>query len=145
MGVVKQLKQRRLDFRSAFEENVGVMSPRYAFSASPPFSPGIRSSPVRRSLWMRAGRHPISPDIYGINSYWDLGNTSDPQRAAHAAAALFDVAATVRRWGGKSTSTYHWKFDVNKRQGPSASTKIWHAVPRSRPVLAHRRQRLDNG
>jgi hypothetical protein len=59
-----------------------------------------------------AGRHQISPDIHGINFYWDLGSASDSQRAAHAAAAL-DIRSTGRRWGGNSTSTYHWKFDVD--------------------------------
>src|SRR5260370_30601425 len=58
-----------------------------------------------------ANQHPISPDVYGINFYWDLGNNNDPQQAARAAA--LDVRPTVRRWGGNGTSTYHWKFDVN--------------------------------
>jgi len=58
-----------------------------------------------------AGRHAISPDIYGINFYWDLSTTDDPKHGAYAAAAQ-DIRATVRRWGGNSTSTYHWKFDV---------------------------------
>jgi uncharacterized protein (TIGR03437 family) len=50
-----------------------------------------------------ANRHPISPDIYGINFNWDA---SDPLAGA-------DIRATARRWGGNSTSTYHWKFDVS--------------------------------
>ena len=58
-----------------------------------------------------ANLHPISPDVYGINFYWDLGNNNDPQGTA--AAAALDVRPTVRRWGGNGTSTYHWKFDVN--------------------------------
>jgi uncharacterized protein (TIGR03437 family) len=59
-----------------------------------------------------AGRHPISPDVYGISYYWDLGSANDPQRAANVAAAS-DIRATARRWGGNGTSTYHWKFDVS--------------------------------
>ena len=58
-----------------------------------------------------AGRHPISPDIYGINFYWDLGSSSDPNGPAYAAAAPA-IRPTLRRWGGDSTSTYHWKFDI---------------------------------
>lgn len=58
-----------------------------------------------------AGHHTISPDIYGINFYWDLGTSSDPKGAAYAAAAP-DIRATARRWGGNSTSTYNWKYDV---------------------------------
>jgi uncharacterized protein (TIGR03437 family) len=56
-----------------------------------------------------AARHAISPDVYGINFYWDLG-TGTPSTAALAAAA--DIRATARRWGGNGTSTYHWQFDV---------------------------------
>src|SRR6266404_4208524 len=56
-----------------------------------------------------AGQHAISPDIYGISFYWDVGNGGDPQRVAAAA----DLRATARRWGGNGTSTYHWRFDVN--------------------------------
>src|SRR5947209_339705 len=50
-----------------------------------------------------SNRHPISPDIYGINFNWDGGDT----------LAAADIRATARRWGGNSTSTYHWQFDVN--------------------------------
>lgn len=59
-----------------------------------------------------SARHPISPDVYGINFYWDLGDASDPNRSAYLAAAP-DVRATLRRWGGSSTSEYHWRFDVS--------------------------------
>ena len=59
-----------------------------------------------------ANRHAISPDIYGINFYWTLPDPSDPAYAAALAAAQ-GIRATTRRWGGNSTSTYHWKFDVD--------------------------------
>jgi uncharacterized protein (TIGR03437 family) len=59
-----------------------------------------------------ANRHAISPDVYGINFYWDLGTNGDPKQAAYTAAAL-DLRPTARRWGGNGTSTYHWKYDVN--------------------------------
>src|SRR5262249_33115333 len=64
------------------------------------------------SVDVNAGRHPISPDIYGINFYWDLGTSGDPQAGTHRAAAS-DIRATARRWGGNNTSTYHWKLDVD--------------------------------
>jgi uncharacterized protein (TIGR03437 family) len=64
------------------------------------------------SIDANAGRHAISPDIYGINFYWDLGKSTDANHAVNAAAAA-SVRATVRRWGGNGTSTYHWKYDVN--------------------------------
>ena len=57
-------------------------------------------------------RHAISPDVYGINFYWDLGEADDPNRLAYLAAAP-DVRATVRRWGGSSTSEYSWQFDIS--------------------------------
>ena len=56
------------------------------------------------SIDAKAGQHAISPDIYGINFYWD---TSNP--AASAATAL---RPTVRRWGGNNTSDYNWQLDV---------------------------------
>jgi len=59
-----------------------------------------------------ANRHTISPDIYGINFYWDLGASGDPNGPAYTAAAP-GIRPTLRRWGGNSTSTYHWKFDVD--------------------------------
>lgn len=54
-----------------------------------------------------AGRHAISPDIYGINFYWDLGGA-----AGNGGPAATRLRPTARRWGGNLTSTYHWKFDV---------------------------------
>lgn len=55
-----------------------------------------------------ANQHAISPDVYGIDFYWDLGSPASPA----AAAAAQNIRATVRRWGGNNTSTYHWQFDV---------------------------------
>ena len=55
-----------------------------------------------------AGRHAISPDIYGINFYWDLTNAT-----AATAAAANTIGATARRWGGNNMSTYHWQLDVD--------------------------------
>jgi uncharacterized protein (TIGR03437 family) len=50
--------------------------------------------------------HSISPDIYGISFYWNVAAGSDPTLAA-------DIRATARRWGGNSTSTYHWQYQVS--------------------------------
>jgi hypothetical protein len=44
-------------------------------------------------------RHPISPDIYGINNY-----DSDH-------AIFDDVSITVERWGGNATTNYNWLVD----------------------------------
>jgi len=64
------------------------------------------------SIDANANRHAISPDIYGINFYWTLPASSDPTYPAALAAAQ-GIRATTRRWGGNSTSTYHWQFDVD--------------------------------
>ena len=64
------------------------------------------------SIDANANRHPISPDIYGINFYWTLPAATDPSYSAQAAAALA-VRPTARRWGGNDTSTYHWQLDVS--------------------------------
>ncbi len=64
------------------------------------------------SIDASANIHPISPDIYGIDFYWDLPDPNDPARAAAEAIAA-NVRATARRWGGDNTSSYHWKFDVS--------------------------------
>jgi uncharacterized protein (TIGR03437 family) len=62
-----------------------------------------------------AGRHTISPDIYGVNWYW-AGEDPRPNPSvaysAQLAAQASEVRATVRRWGGNNSSTYHWQFDV---------------------------------
>lgn len=48
-----------------------------------------------------AARHPISPDIYGINIYV-IGNHTE---------MLADLHLPVTRWGGDATSEYNWKTD----------------------------------
>src|SRR5579871_265790 len=55
-----------------------------------------------------ANQHAISPDVYGINYYWDLGNPVDPNLAAVAPS----IRATSRRWSGDNSSSYNWKYDV---------------------------------
>jgi uncharacterized protein (TIGR03437 family) len=60
------------------------------------------------SIDVNANRHAISPDVYGINFYWNVGS---PANSALTAAAP-SIRPTVRRWGGNNTSTYNWKLDV---------------------------------
>src|SRR5436305_14368091 len=47
-----------------------------------------------------AGRHAISPDIYGINDYSDAGLGAE-------------LRTGVRRWGGDATTRYNWQLDTN--------------------------------
>jgi len=60
------------------------------------------------SIDANANQHAISPDIYGIDFYWDLGSPVDPKLSAAAP----NIRATVQRWSGDNTSSYNWKFDV---------------------------------
>lgn len=60
------------------------------------------------SIDAAAGRRPISPGIYGINFYWDLGSAT-----GNGGPDVLDIRPTMRRWGGNSTSTYHWKYDIH--------------------------------
>jgi uncharacterized protein (TIGR03437 family) len=66
-----------------------------------------------------AARHSISPDIYGLNTYfadetagnhtwqyWDL----HPDYAGLSTGA--DLRIGLRRWGGNEASRYEWKLDV---------------------------------
>jgi uncharacterized protein (TIGR03437 family) len=60
------------------------------------------------SIDANAGQHAISPDIYGISFYWNVGSPANPTVAAAAPA----LRPTVRRWGGNNTSDYNWQYDV---------------------------------
>ena len=63
------------------------------------------------SIDAMAGQHAISPDIYGINFYWNIYDSSGNVIPALAAAAPV-LRPTMRRWGGDSTSTYNWQPGV---------------------------------
>jgi len=63
-------------------------------AAAPP--PPPRAGPALH-VDMTADRHPISPDIYGMNF------------ADEALAA--ELRLPVRRWGGNSTTRYNWQSD----------------------------------
>ena len=49
-----------------------------------------------------AGQHPISPDIYGINFFWNNGTPANSSV----------LRPTVRRWGGDNTSDYNWQLAI---------------------------------
>lgn len=62
-----------------------------------------------------AGRHPINPEIYGMN---------------FAAEALADeLHLPVRRWGGNATTRYNWQTDTSNR----ASDWFFENVPEDNP------------
>src|SRR5215469_255286 len=60
------------------------------------------------SIDANASRHAISPDIYGINFYWNVGSPANPALTTAASS----IRPTLRRWGGNNTSTYNWKLDI---------------------------------
>ena len=62
-----------------------------------------------------AARHPISPDIYGVNIYFadeTAGNYWNLRPDFAQAGATADLRLAVRRWGGDHSSRYNWMLDV---------------------------------
>ncbi len=51
-----------------------------------------------------ATRHAISQDVYGVNSYGNMGATAD-------------LHLPLTRWGGNATSQYNWKLDSSNTGG----------------------------
>ena len=66
------------------------------------------------SVDAQAARHSISPDIYGINWWWDgeADYNSQAPTDPNVAAAAADLRVGVRRWGGNNMSRYNWRLDV---------------------------------
>jgi len=67
------------------------------------------------SVDAQAARHSISPDIYGVNYYFNSETAGDywtlrPNLAQASAAA--DLRIGVRRWNGNLASRYNWMLDV---------------------------------
>ncbi|HRJ42652.1 MAG TPA: glycoside hydrolase family 44 protein, partial [Caldilineaceae bacterium] len=86
-------------------------SPATASTATPTTSPTATPTPiasqpadVHLAVDASADRRPISPDIYGMNTY---------QMPAPAPAYMQALGVSVRRWGGNATSRYNWKLDVS--------------------------------
>jgi len=57
------------------------------------------------SVDVTADRHPISPDIYGMNAY-----SMDPKDTEKL---LSELRIPVRRWGGNHTTRYNWRVDAS--------------------------------
>ncbi len=72
--------------------------------AAPPAARAQTTGPVLR-VDVGADRHPISPDIYGIND-----NPWDPAWGK-------EIAVTVSRWGGDATTRYNWQADATNAGG----------------------------
>jgi uncharacterized protein (TIGR03437 family) len=66
------------------------------------------------SVDAQAARHSISPDIYGLNWWWDgeADFNNRPPTNPNVAAAAADLRVGVRRWGGNNMSRYNWRLDV---------------------------------
>ncbi len=59
---------------------------------------------VALSVDVQGDRKPISPLIYGMNTYQMPGDVQAYMQA---------LGLTVRRWGGNASSRYNWKLDVS--------------------------------
>ncbi|RLT41928.1 MAG: hypothetical protein DWI57_06265 [Chloroflexi bacterium] len=75
-----------------------------ATSTATPTATSNQPVTITLAVDVAADRHPISPDIYGMNSYL---------LPSPAAAYMQALGVTVRRWGGNATSRYNWKLDVS--------------------------------
>ncbi|HZY86331.1 MAG TPA: hypothetical protein VFE78_15975, partial [Gemmataceae bacterium] len=73
------------------------------------------ASPITVTVDPGAGRHPISPLIYGVN----FGD--DAQAAS--------LRWPVRRWGGNSTTRYSWQDDTTNH----ASDWFFYNLPDDNP------------
>ena len=73
---------------------VGLAAPTVAHAAAAPAGPAL-------AVNVTAGRHPISPDIYGMNF---------PDEALAE-----ELHLPVDRWGGNSTSRYNWHSKTTNR------------------------------
>ncbi len=79
-----------------------------AILAVAPLAPRAAAGPlaaVALSVDVSAGRRPISPDIYGMNLSYGLS-------PADADALAQELALTVQRWGGNTTSRYNWQNNL---------------------------------
>lgn len=63
------------------------------------------TTPLSLAVDVGADRHPISPDIYGINNY------------AGDASFAKELRIPVNRWGGNATTRYNWLVDSSNSGG----------------------------
>jgi hypothetical protein len=77
--------------------------------------PLFAATPVTVNVDPGADRHPVSPQIYGVN----FGSTAQANR----------LHWPVRRWGGNATTRYSWQDDVANR----ASDYLFYNIPESNP------------
>jgi len=78
-------------------------------------SPAAAAGPITVTVDPGAGRHPISPLIYGVN----FGDDAQATR----------LRWPVRRWGGNSTTRYSWQDDTTNH----ASDWFFYNLPDDNP------------
>ncbi len=76
-----------------------------------------------------AGRHPISPYVYGINSY-GLDQPSTIQA----------LGSPITRWGGDATSEYNWQTDTSN----TGSDWYFEIYPQNTSTPAFNKVTFDN-
>lgn len=78
---------------------LGVLVPLALAAGGRPTAAAAATAGPALSLDAGSGRHPISPLIYGMNSYG-----VDPALSA-------ELRVPVQRWGGDGTTRYNWQLD----------------------------------
>lgn len=64
------------------------------------------------SVDLRAARHPISQDVYGITFWWtDNGSTKDRNERNEQIDFAKAIGLPVNRSGGDATTRYNWQLD----------------------------------
>lgn len=87
--------QRRRKLRSATTLGVAVSFVAGTLTAQAALDPAAAAAGPTLSVDLSAARHPISPDIYGMNG-------ADPAFAA-------EIGLPVARWGGNASTRYNFK------------------------------------
>ncbi len=82
-----------------WQESTGAPQPLFYLDDISLISASLPSAEITLSVDAGTGRHPISPDIYGMNFV-------DEQLAA-------ELRLPVRRWGGNSTTRYNWQANLH--------------------------------
>ncbi len=90
---------RRLSLAGGLRVVIALAALAAALGAAPPPPTLALGTGPALTVEVGAGRHPIDPDIYGMNF------------ASEALAAELDLP--VRRWGGNATTRYNWQTDTS--------------------------------
>jgi hypothetical protein len=83
-------------------DKIGLTKARIASAGDSPPPPAAPAAPISMSIACDGRATPISPFIYGI-AYYQPNESQESQ---------WQMGATIRRWGGNTTSTYNWQLEA---------------------------------